>query len=113
MPTSTFHSSSDDPGCAHVPVDKFYIVNGPSSARCRQLLEQLRQLAQTSDEPYVEQLFTLHTLASSTSFRRRLRLVGAYSLDHDGAFTFTALFSGSRVSGLYTPGARKGWFSFD
>lgn len=112
MPSSTLFRVSDL--VAHVPVDKFDIVNGPSPSRCLQLMEELRPMWKTDHEPtYVEQLFTLTTPASASAFRRNLRLATVFDVQQDGSFTFTAIFNGRIVSGIYSPHTRKGWFNLD
>ena len=77
-------------------------------------MEELRPIGKTDHEPtYVEQLFTLTTPASASVFCRNLRLATAFDVQQDGSFTFTAIFSGRIVSGIYSPQTRKGWFDLD
>lgn len=104
---------------AHVPVDRFEIVDGPSRARSTDIEEALRiidELGIRHDEdgyPYYDQEFTLLTSASTTKFGRTLQLATIFDHQTDGNFCFTGVFSGKVVSGWYNPNTRKGWFTLD
>ncbi len=107
MPARTLKTTQDL--IAHVPVDHFDIVNGPTSERCLQIMEELRN----ETYGYVEQLFTLKTLASNSLFMRKIKLSTIFSVLDDGSFNFTAIFSNGIVSGVYEPKTRTGWFNLD
>lgn len=97
---------------AHVPVDNFEIHNGPSQARCLQVMEELSR--GTVQEPhYAEQVFTLATLASNSLFRRTLKLAAIFAVKDNGTFNFTAIFCGRVVSGVYDPRVKRGYFNLD
>ncbi len=98
---------------AHVPVDTFDIVNGPSQARCLQISEMVGANLHHIEQAYVDQIFTLKTLASNTVFKRKLRIATILDVQFDGSFTFTAIFSDRVVSGVYNPKTKQGYFSLD
>lgn len=96
---------------AHIPVDRFDIVNGPGATKWVELQAALVGKAGSS-HPYVEALLTLKTLASGTSFRRTLKMATIFNVK-DGVFEFTAIFNDFGVSGVYNMKSRTGWFSLD
>ncbi|MGB4767628.1 MAG: hypothetical protein WBP22_00040 [Candidatus Saccharimonas sp.] len=90
---------------ATIPVDMFKIVNGPRAMYCRGVELSLEELV------YVPVMFTLTTAASASKFQRELDV---RSLTGSGnEYTFTAVFCGKIVSGLYNCRTRKGWFNLD
>lgn len=98
---------------AHVPVDTFDIVNGPSQARCLHISEMVSANLHRIEQAYVDQIFTLKTSASKTVFKRKLRIATIFDVQSDGSFTFTAIFSDRTVSGIYNPKTKRGDFSLD
>ncbi len=92
---------------AHVPVDRFDIVDGPGAARCMAGQERL-YFAQT----YVDLVFTLKTAASTDTFRRTLKMTTIFVVQ-GSTFNFTAIFSGRVVSGVYDMKTRTGYFNLD
>lgn len=110
MSASTWNMS-DLMAC--VPVDSFDIVNGPSSARCLYISEMVSANLHRTEPVYVNQSFTLKTLASNTEFKRKLKVATIFDVQPDGSFTFTAIFNGRVVSGVYSPKTKKGYFSLD
>lgn len=98
---------------AHVPVDSFDIVNGPSSARCLCISEMVSANLYRTEPVYIDQTFTLKTLASNTEFKRKLKVATVFDVQPDGSFTFTAIFNGRIVSGVYNPETKKGYFNLD
>ena len=111
MSASTLINTSDL--MAHVPVDSFDIVNGPSSARCLYISEMVTANLHRLEQVYVDQTFTLKTLASNTEFKRKLKVATIFDVQPDGSFTFTAIFNGRVVSGVYSPKTKKGYFNLD
>ena len=64
---------------ANVPVDQFEIVDGPTKSRVLDIKDALEIIDQLEMDlyggyPYVDQEFTLLTVASSTKFGRTLKL---------------------------------------
>jgi len=105
MPTRTV----DVPALvAHVPVDRFDIVDGPGAIRWVQVQGQLTHHGKT----YVNLRFTLSTAASAATFYRALKVASIFAV-HDNEFNFTAHFSGRVVSGVYDMSKRTGWFNLD
>ena len=98
---------------AHVPVDSFDIVNGPSPARCLYISEMVSANRHRIEQVYVDQTFTLKTLASNTAFKRKLKVATIFDVQSNGSFTFTAIFNGRVVSGIYNPETKKGFFNLD
>ena len=96
---------------AHVPVDMFEIVNGPSAAKCLEIQASLGLLS-SFDATYADAEFTLKTPASQSTFRRKLSVARIFSVK-DGSFSFTAIFNNQIVSGKYNVGTRQGWFDLD
>lgn len=111
MTASTLINTSDL--MAHVPVDVFFIVNGPSFARCLQISEMVSGNSHRNEQVYENQVFTLMTLASNTEFKRKLAVATIFDVQPDGSFSFTAIFSGRVVSGAYSPTTKQGIFSLD
>lgn len=116
MSTKTAHLSSQiEPLVAHVPVDRFEIVNGPSATACVEIVSNLLQqvLRRTSGDPLgVEVTFTLKTAASSQEFKRPMKIIDLGE-PMNGEVSFVAIFSARVVSGVYHMGKRKGWFNLD
>jgi hypothetical protein len=106
MPARTLKAIPDL--VAHVPVDHFDIVDGPRSERCMHVMDALNHGVE-----YVDQLFTLKTLASNSSFQRKLKLASVFCVLEDGSFNFTAVFCNRVISGIYEPKTRTGYFSLD
>lgn len=107
MPARTLKAIPDL--LAHVPVDQFDIVDGPTLAHCFQLKDTL----ENGIIEYVDRLFTLKTLASDTPFKRKIRLATIFAVETDGSFQFTGFFSGKLIYGGYNPKKRSGWLHFD
>lgn len=101
---------------AHVPVDKFEIVNGASAGKCMEVQETLaavRGYPRFADgQVTVDLVFTLKTPASEATFRRTLHMADIFNVKND-AFSFTAIFSGCVVSGVYDMKTKTGWFNRD
>lgn len=110
----------------HVPVDEIEIISGPGPMWLVQVIADLymrkSRIAHVADAVYAEVEFTLKTLASNTSFRRKLRIAEFElgdvdpkedfgNLDRD--CFFTAVFNGEVVSGTYNLKHRTGWFNVD
>lgn len=96
------------PLMAHVPVDRFDVVDGPGAIKCMSALEQLaKKLTE-----YVNLVFTLKTAASTKTFRRTLTVATIFSVENN-AFAFTAIFCGRVVSGVYNMKSRTGYFNLD
>lgn len=102
---------------AHVPVDRFEIVDGPSREkwfiRAFILVDAMHKDPADPDFPYWQQEFTLLTAASTTRFGRQLKLTAIFNAQSNVDFCFTALFAGRIVFGRYNPTTRKGWFKLD
>lgn len=99
------------PLMAHVPVDRFDIVDGPRHVKWMAMMERLGR--STDQNPvYVHLALTLTTAASNTPFRRGVALATIFDVKGD-VFSFTALFSGRVVSGVYNMETRTGWFNLD
>lgn len=93
---------------AHVPVDRFDIVDGAGAVRCMAVQERLYANSQT----YVDLVFTLKTAASTNTFRRTLKMVTIFAVE-GSTFNFTAIFCGRVVSGVYDMKTRTGYFNLD
>ena len=98
MSTSTLHS--ENPLEAHVPVDRFTIVNGPSWTLLDMLDGQEMPRSLVRRERY---MFMLTTPASSMPFRRTIMLdtVRVVTVEGKHVILFTGKFAGENVTGEY------------
>jgi hypothetical protein len=95
---------------AHVPVDRIDIVWGPTSRTWSGVMAKLLRRSAGDPPQYVELRFALKTAASTVAFSRPLKLA-TISRQPDGQHSFTAVFSGQVVEGVYDVRTRTGWFS--
>ena len=93
---------------AHVPVDRFEIINGPSAAKCLEIFEKMR----LHFDKGVDVPFTLKTAASKSSFRRKIHITDIYGVNV-GLFSFTANFANRVVVGTYNVRTHTGWFKLE
>lgn len=105
MPTNTLNHTDI---VVHVPVDEFEIVNGPGAVMFLRIQSDLHRFP----DEYPKAVLTLKTPASGRSFKRSIKFASIYHMNGD-EISFTALFSGQIVSGIYNVRTRTGWFSLD
>lgn len=108
-PEFTFHREL----IAHVPVDTFEIVNGPTYAVWLRLKNELSQ------KSFVRVNFTLLTPASAKTFRRTIEVTSIYNdlefedeVPSRSESNFGGFFSGVRIIGVYDSN-RTGFFGLD
>ena len=92
---------------AHVPVDRFEIVDGPDAAKVLEVKARLLAVSR-----YEWLTFTLLTAASAERFNLSLAVTSIFNVTED-AFDFTATFRNVIVSGTYDKKEMTGWFSLD
>lgn len=97
-----------------VPVDMFEITNGPSAVKITEAQSYLQMPFDHPQKrsPYFSLDFTLKTGASELTFRRPLLMATIFDVK-DGQFSFTAIFGGKVVSGVYNMKLRTGWFNLE
>ena len=95
---------------AHVPVDRFSIVNGPKLKECKEIQKELHRRASERGHPRVSVMFTFVTGASKSEFRRIVEVYSFWEVS-SGAYAFTALFNNNDMSGVYDVNTKTGTFA--
>lgn len=91
---------------AHVPVDEFEIVDGPT------LVIWLDIATRLDGENGIETRMRLKTGASEKAFWRKIVIHSVFKVGRED-LGFTGIFCGQVVGGLFNHRERTGWFNLE